>query len=294
MATINPVPYQMISGRKDGELIIEIRNQEFAGIDQQEGRVEIAIENCLFNKVEIINKEKIDFKDISIAFFGCYIGELKIEQVISSNIHVSAYGSVLSGKIESDKLLGVELNNCLLNDNVFFINIRKIRITYTKENIKLSRWKALLKSLTGSNYRTLINGKQAYYIHDSKQLDFSSNFSSQKRKLLRLNLFIKYNKDVSDLSTSVANVQLDSLSISGSPNGKIGIESTKINKWYIYDFFPKGTVSFYNIEPEAKAVDTKIGIHQCNLDNTWFDNVSFVENPVILTILIRCKLTSLS
>lgn len=281
MAIIYPIPYQNISGLRDNDLIIEIRKQEFIGIPQQEGKVEILIENSFFTKVTILNKEEIDFKDISISFFACFIGELILEQIVASNIHISAYGSILSGKIKSDKLIGVELNNCLLRDSIFLMDIKKIRIAYTKENIKLKRWKTLIKSLSGYDYRKLLQCNQTYYVHDSEQLVFSSNFSKKTRKRLGLNLYTKYNKDVPDTSTSVTNTQLDSLSISGSPNGKIEIESTRINKWYLYDFLPKGNISFYDIEPVPGVSDTKIGIHKCNLDNTWFDNVNFDRYSIV-------------
>jgi hypothetical protein len=281
MALIYPAPYQAISDRKEGELIIEIRRQEFVGAAPLQGQTEIVIQNSLFHKVVIINKEEIDFKDISVAFFGCYIGELKVEQIVSSNIHIAAYGSILSGKITSNKLLGVELNNCLLKNSIFLINLRKIRIAYTKENIQLNRWKGLLNSLTGLDYRTFLQGEQTYYVHDSIEIRYLSNFAQNAKKGLRLNLYVNYNQNISDNFTSVSKAQLNSLSITGSPSGKIEIESTKINRWYLYEFSPQGNISFYDIEPVPGAVDPKIGIHKCNLDKVWFDNVSFDQYSLI-------------
>ena len=144
-----------------------------------------------------------------------------------------------------------------------------------------TRWKELLKASEEMDYRTLIRCKQTYYIHDTTEINCSSNFSTETRKTLALNLYLKYNKDVPDTSSLISKMQLGSLSISGSPNGKIEIETSKINSWYLYDFMPKETVSFYNIKPVPEAVGTKIGIHKCNLDNVWFDNVDLDRYTII-------------
>src|SRR5690606_11531371 len=84
-----------------------------------------------------------------------------------------------------------------------------------------------------------------------------------------------YTEAIQKQETKISNSRLKSLSISGKTAGSISIENTQINQWYISDFISMGEVSFYNINPFKWEEEKIIGMHKCNLDDVWFDNVDF-------------------
>lgn len=290
MTTIQLTPYQTINGLEDDEVLIKIKKADFTNVTFRDGTTTFPFFSCYFNRVIIENDEEIDFNNISLGFFNSYIKEIKIEKILETNISVDFFGSIVSGKIESSNLRYVGFNNCLLNNYVFIINIEMVRVTFTKENIKLHEWRKLITHLN-LYYKELIEVKQSYYIYDCKNLQLSSNFESHnKRKKFNLNLSLKFGENVTDRKTTVMNAYLDSFSISGSSQGKISIENVKISDWYIYDFLPKNEVSFYNINPMLTASEPKIGIHKSDLTNVWFDNVYFNDYERIS--LFRSKLST--
>lgn len=275
-------PYITQKDLIDAAVTIKITKAHFAGVIYKEGKIVLSFENCRFNKLTIINEEEIEFKDISIAFFSCIIDDLKVENITAKNISIGFYGSVISGVIRNENITGVELNNCLLKNSIFIIGVQSAIVKFTKENIQLYRWKKLFRHHRINSYADLLE-KQFYYISESKKVGVSSNYKSTlKNNRFKVNLSISYYGEGTDIETTIADIQLASVSLSGNSKGRISVENTKIGSWYIYDFIPTGQVSFYNIEPSAVAEkDIKIGIHRCNLDNVSFDNVSFDKYSII-------------
>jgi hypothetical protein len=306
MGELNLMPYDSLDGRPFfGEMKLVIRADDFRNVKFKEGKITYLISNCNFNKLIIENFHEIQFPDISISFTSCFIGEIKVENIVSKNISLHFGSTIISGKIKDGFLQSVEFNNCILNDNIFLINLNKINISYTKENIFLKRWNDLLVRISIDNISQLLDKKQSFNIYDCSTVIASSNiteegkggiyrqklvFDNQKlgykltdkqKKLISLNLHLSYDAK-EDCKVKVADLIFDSVTISGAPTGKILFENTKIGSWFLHNFLPKGEVSFYNIRPSQKLqLTSKIEFHQSNLDNTWFDNINFSEYSLI-------------
>jgi len=265
------------------EVIICIRKTDFDNVKFRDGTIPLSISNCNFKKVTIENTEEISFKDISLAFFDCTIKEIEVTNIKSSNISLGFYGTILSGKIQNSLLKGIELNNCLLADSIFLIGLQKIRVPFTKENLDKRKWIHLFQEIGIRNYRQYITNKQSYYIYDPQSLEFTSNFNDEKLDyVFDINLSIQYKQSNEDVLTKINNAYLRSLSIKGSPNGKVSVENTQISRLYISEFFPNEEVNFYNITPSTRQIEeSKIEIHKCNLDNVWFDNFYFNRYSII-------------
>jgi hypothetical protein len=78
MAEIYPIPYQTLSGLRDNDVTIIIRNQEFNQVSHRDGKT-------------------------GICFANCYLGELEVENIVTTNIGIRAYCSIVSGALRSDK-----------------------------------------------------------------------------------------------------------------------------------------------------------------------------------------------
>lgn len=275
LTEVNLTAYEPIEDLKYNEAVIKVSKSDLDNANFVDGTTTFSFFNCYFNKLIIENSEEIDFEGISITFFGCFIREIQITSIKSKNISVGFYGSVVSGKIENTNLTSVEVANCLVN-SLFLIKIASVRVTFTKENIKLYRWKKLITPLNGK-YQQLFELKNAYYINECQKIYYSSNFiKNLKKRKFNISLNLAFGKESTDVSTSISDGDFNSLSLSGKPQAKIDIYNARINSWYIYDFAPAQEISFYNISsfPLANS-DTKIGIHQSILDNAWFDNIDF-------------------
>jgi len=223
--------------------------------------------------------KKLNLSIISIGFFSCILGDIEIDNVVSKNITVGFFRSFVSGKINAKNLMAVEFNNCLTLSGMFLIDLPKIRISYTKENIELNHWQGLLMQF----YQDigLLNIPIKYYIHNPQQVDISSNFDNQNEPY-KPTINLVYNQGTDHLMTKITGMSLTVFSISGNPGGSISVENTRIDSWYIYDFFPEGSVSFYNVEPISTSdSDVRIGIHGSKLDGVEFDNIAFDAYPII-------------
>lgn len=158
-----------------------------------------------------------------------------------------------------------------------------------------------------TKYKDLIKQKQAYYIEDCKKINFYFNeklkerrgfyirdyidneesrlgycFTEDEKKIFDINVDLKYSIGSEDIDTKVNNAQLKSFSVSGSPTGKLSIENTRIESWYLREFMPKGEVLFYDIAPLSDGTESsKIEFHKSNFDNSWFDNVDFKEYSAV-------------
>jgi hypothetical protein len=281
MKIIHPHPYRPIYNYSEKNVIIELRAQDFSMNKFVDNGIEILFEHCYFDKLKIRSLEELGFPKVSISFVACCINEIQVDDLIPDMIDLGFYGSFISGKIKGSSLKAVEFNNCLLSHGLYLIDVPKIRITFTKENIKLYRWKKMFKPIKNFSTSSLFQNKQSYVISNPSKLEVTSNFVKAKKIKLNLNLSIQFNASSNDIQTIISNCQLDALSIQGSSSGQVDVENTDINKLYLYNFSPRTDVSFYAIKPLPEAADGKIGIHKCNLDNAWFNNVSFDKYKVI-------------
>ena len=299
---LNAKPYVSTDNKDFDELKIVLRNQDFEGTATILGRIVVVFNACFMNKLTIENTEDIAFEDVSIMFNNCFIGEFKIDNVVSKNISISVHSSMFSGRIAATDLKSFSINNCILKTSVFLLGVSIVDITYTTENIFPYMWKRFFIKRGVTDYKLLLGQQQQYHIETPKILRITSSrkesdktgiyrlryntkvdymigykLSSDEEALLKPMVFIDYGTDSDDVKTTIDNVSLYSLSMTGNPNGKISVENTIIGNWYLSDFSPKEEVGFYNINPrKPHDEETKIGIHKSNLDKVWFDNVYLV------------------
>ena len=304
MTELNLTPYKIVESKNFvGDHTLKVARSDFQNIPFQDGKITLTFSDCRFHKITIENTEAIDFKDISIQFISCFITEIEVNSIETENISIHFNSSILSGRINSDKISSVSLNNSIVRNGLFLLNQKAIDISYTEENIFPIRWKRLLKSISVENATDVFTAKQAYYIYDSKKVTFSTRevknkkagfyksdfnrtgdykigyyLSKAQKSSFNLNLAILYSQAVEESETKVIDSNFHSLSITGYLNGKLNIENTKIENWFIRDFSAQKEVNFFNISPLKLANnESKFEIHKCNLDNTWFDNIDFSE-----------------
>jgi hypothetical protein len=299
MIRVIPKPYHEVYNMGYRETaVLKLEKAHFAGIPYSAGKMVLAFEFCLFNKLIIENEEALDFEEVSISFLNTYIRELEIKNIADNKISVSLASCIFSGNISASKLSSVQVNNCLLVRGLFLLGLPNIRISYTTENIFPFWWNQLFKR-TGTGLSFFSENEQRYHIespvrlvvtsskksddkpgyylieHNTSPYHIGYHLSGARENALKFSLFVKYSGDV-DESTQIENVNLHALSLTGNPNGKVAVENTRISNWYLSEFSPKTEAGFYNITPYLPSDEpTLVGIHQCNLDKVWFDNVDF-------------------
>lgn len=284
---------------------IVIRASDFQTFSFHEGRMTFSFINCKFRSLEIENTENIDFKDISIQFISCFFGEIKVETFITTNFSIFFGSSILNGRIKNENLFSVTVNNCLLNNSLFLLNLNRATVSFTEENIFPIRWKRLLKSIK-TDFDKIIAEKNSYYIYDCRDIVFTYNENStdeiglykknylrgiekigyylteDEKKKFKISLNVQYSADIEHKLTKIINARLLALSIIGYSTGELLIESSKIDSWYIRNFSTQLGANFYDIKPFRKDTEeTKLEIHKSNLDKVWFDNVSFDDYSII-------------
>lgn len=300
MSTIYLDPYTIIENQNyTVDTIFTIKSSDFKETSFQDGRFTFCFTGCSFKKLKIENLETIDFKNISIQFIDCFIMQIDIQEIITTNISIHFGSSVLDGKITNNNLQSIYLNNCILNDSLFLHRINKVIITYTEENIFPKRWKKLLYKI-GKDYKTIISlSASHYYIYDCKNITFSINESEYENKGLYLTLYnprlayyltdndkqnidikinIHYTAEFEHERTKILNARLTGLSLTGFCSGDIQIENSKIDNIYFRNLTVQKDAILYNIHPNNLTNgERKLEIHKSNLEKFTFDNFSFID-----------------
>ncbi|MEO8238416.1 MAG: hypothetical protein ABI793_07420 [Flavobacterium sp.] len=302
------IPYSKIEDIEySGESTFTIKKEDFTNTQFQDNKITFSFIGCKFEKIIIENRDIIDFPNISIDFISCFISEIEIDTIETENISILFYSSIISGGIKSNKINSITINNSIVKNSLFLLNQKAINISLTEENIFPIRWGKLLKSIGIKHMNDLLTIKQSYYIHDSKIITFSSREVSDKKpgyfkrnsnnmddycfgyyltkaqkSILNLNLNIIYSQEIDKSETKIIDSFFNSFSISGYLNGKLNIDNTKIENWFIRGFSVQNEATFYNISPiNLKTNDSKIEIHKSNLDNTWFDDTDFSQYKTV-------------
>jgi len=307
MNQINLTPYTIIENKDypiDTKIVIS--KADFDNVPFQDGKITFTFINCRFRRLEIENTETINFKDISIQFVSCFITEFNLETITTTNFSIFFGSSVLQGRIKNKNLQSVTANNCMLSDSLFLLDLNNVIISYTEENVFPIMWKRLFKKIN-TNFVALLEKKQSYYIHDTRNIVFSHNensteeiglykrpyayevenklgyyFTEEEKKKFNINLDIQYSADIEHKLTKIVNAKLSALSISGYSTGELIIESVKTDNLYIHNFSTQVGADFYYIKPFRKELtEKKFEIHKSNLDKVWFDNVSFNDYSII-------------
>lgn len=289
-------PYKTIKDQDYGTAEIKITQEVFKDIAFVNNQTVLNFENCRFKKLVLINESEIEFESISLNFSFCQIQSIQIESITTEQISFHFHGCIISGNINNSKIKSISINNCI-TPSLFLQYQKRIDISYTEENIFISKWKTLL---TGSDVKSangLIGLKQSVYVNHSKNVNvrFSHNKKEQSgvylsrheqikeykiryyltkedKKKLNINLSLDLSKE-NDEQLKIENCILNSLSFRGSANGKISIENTEINNLFIRDFSSQSEMLLYNISPYL--TDSKVEVHKSNMDNSWFDNIDF-------------------
>lgn len=270
-------PYNPVSGLSLQTATIKLGEKNFQNIQYQEGRTTVSFFNCRFVDLTIENTDLINFQDVSIGFFNCAIVNIQVETITSNNISVGFYGSIISGKIKSENISAVAFNNCLIPNSFFVFDVPIVNIGYTPENISDNHWNELCHLLNFSGADELVTASIRYYLYNIKKINCSSTFQNENRNRFTPSLYISYEKEIDNIEAKVIGMSLRYLTIGGKPKGKLSVENCRIDSWFVYDFYPEGDISFYDIMPLSGVggTDAIIGINRCNLDKVWFDNISF-------------------
>lgn len=294
MDIIQLEPYKVFEDQSYEDVKIVIKDSYFKGITPQKGKITFVFLNCLFQNLEIENNESINFENVSIAFFNCYIKNITIETFVATNCSVIFNSSILSGRIKNENLLSIDLNDCISNNSIFLVDLNKVSISFTEENIFSDRWRILLYSI-GANLETLLEIEQRYSIHNCRNISHNfnerrpkedephrqSNHEEKEYKIedqdnwFRIYLNIFYSLDKEHKQTKIINAKLSALTIKGYSTGELSIENSKIDNLYIHDFSVSVGASFYNIRPLRDTKENKLEIKNSNLDKVWFDNFAF-------------------
>jgi uncharacterized protein YjbI with pentapeptide repeats len=308
MIQIDIAPYAEFVGARmmTEDAIFVITRQLFEGVAFKDGKLTFSIINCDFTRIIIENPEEIPFGNISVGFIDCYIEQIDVQKIVSKNISLDFHSSIVAGKVENVNLQGVALGNCILHGAIVLKDLNTVSIRYTEENIFPKRWQSLLdRNIFEIN--TLLTTKQFFIINNCQKVNVTSNWQEdiiggyyrrqwtkdhnlklgyrltpQQKSLLDINVSLDYDTSKEGVVLTIAEVVLASLSLSGSPNGKLVVENVKIGNWFLRMFFPKGDATFYNISANTKmAPMSKIEIHKCNLDNASFDNINFRDFSLV-------------
>ncbi len=307
MEELQLIPYTPLENKRFEQAVrLIIKKSDFYDLNYKSGTTTYTISNCDFIDLDIENTEEIDFPDISLHFVGCYIRSIEIATITSKNISVFFNSSLIGGRIRSNNIRWFSSNNCIVLTNLFLLNLLSVDISYTEENIFPIRWRSLFRRNSIRQLNNVLRWKQTYFVCDCLKISFSFNLkekkggcyrqvheklpeykigyylSNEQKKLLDVNLDIKYGLTKEDSETQIENAILSSLSLSGNPKGKISVETAQIRSWYLRDFVPKGEVSFYSIIPSPHGkVPSKIEFHKSNLDNVWFDSTNFASYELV-------------
>lgn len=300
MPEFNPKPYEYVKHQYFTEAVtIKLRNEDFEGVAVKSGKIAVNYGFCFFTKLIILSEEEINFEQVSVSFNNCLIEDLLVEKIISKNVTINFHASMIAGRISATNLVNVGVNNCLLENDLFLFGMSNIDISYTTENFLPYRWRHLIVKRGITNLKLLFATDQRYHIVNSKKINIHSSKKSTdmseiyltdtntkakfskwcklgEEALLKINLSVQYDIAGLDEQTLIYNVDFQSLAFRGNPAGKVSVENTTICDWYLSEFSPKEEANFYNITPKKfHNKETKIGIHRCNLDKAWFDNVYF-------------------
>ncbi|MEC5143118.1 hypothetical protein [Chitinophaga sp. 212800010-3] len=144
-------------------------------------------------------------------------------------------------------------------------------------------------------------------IRDSR---YRYRLTAGEKASMSLNLDIKYSGTDKAKVTEVKNIYLRTLSLQGTASGKINVEECTIDRLYLRKLVPKGELVFYYISTQQKRVPadvlagpdaagkpddvSKVEIHQCTLDNAWFDNFDFAAYSSVSLFRTRFSKTIFS
>lgn len=290
---ININPYSTIENKSFGVSEVVLDPETFKDVVYKEGKMVVCFSYCYFESLTIRNSQYIEFEDITFSFSYCVIKNLDVESLHSKQVSLNLHGCIVNGNVKSSVLQNISLNNCI-TPSFFMQNQNSINISYTEENIFASRWKKVLKLTNIDSIEKALSMKQSLYINNAKNINIRGRHNKKKerglyrdknsrdrinyylsdaqKQLLNINISIDFSKQ-NDERTTVSECILSSLSLTGTAKGQTIIENSKINNIYIHEFSTSADILLYNISPYSD--ECKFEIRKSNMDNSWFDNISF-------------------
>jgi hypothetical protein len=259
----------------------------------------LKFKNCIFNSEVTISAPKTLRKKPDLSFDGCFIDSISLA-LITYPLGLSFFSCYIQHfTCDQEPKLNIDLTNSL--GNFFLNNLGRLNVVYAKESIFARTWVTIYKKV-----ENIFELKTSYNVSDTLNINFQSNIfqntdeiqnglvirSNDKVKesrllyspsefemnLLNINIKLNYNSS-SKTPTVIQNYNLETLSIMGEPKGEIKIENSKINEIYFHNLSIQDSFKLYQIEPIKEK--GKFEVHQCNLKNTWFDNIQLNKYSLV-------------
>lgn len=272
----------------------------FSNVNYQPNKIVFSFENCKFKTLEIENTDLIKFEKIHFSFFSCYFDNIIVKNIHTNNCSFYFGASIIDGIIDNKNILNVQVSNCLLKSTLFLKNIKNVSISYTENNIFILRWRKLYKK-SNVSFDNLLSHKMHYFVIDcnstyfrvledssSEKGVYKEQFSKNRLDKFRYRLdddeklkfeiilSLTYSQKKSHQVTRISKAKLYSLTIEGSSLGKVTVENSKIDNIYINNFSTLEKCDFFDLRPlRDKSSKKRIEIKHSNLNNVWFDNISF-------------------
>lgn len=261
-------------------------------------RSTISFQNITFNSEVSINVDEGIDHEISISFHNCFIDSFSSFALVSKDLTISLSGCIVKHfKSQDVDLRSIRINNCF---GTFFLSKMKYCfISYTEENIFVRDW------YEKSPIEDILSFKTNFYLTEIENINiYGSEIDSERRtellkhhksfypdnnplhnkvvlkklltdkekSLLNINVSLTFELPTIHKSSSIRNLPLNSISLTGRSEGEISVENCKINDVYIRNFSSKGDFTLYNLATRG-IKKGKFEVHNSNLDNTWFNSV---------------------
>ena len=269
-------------------------------------RSTISFQNVTFNNEVSINVDDGIDQEISISFHNCFIDSFSSFALKSKDLSISLSGCIVKHfKSQNVDLKSIRINNCF---GTFFLSqLKYCFISYTEENIFVRDW------YRKSPIEEILSYKTNFYLSEIENINiYGSEIDDERREellkqhknfypdnnprnkkiiikklltdiekaMLNLNVSLTYQVPGVHKNTSLRNLPLNSISITGRSEGEISIENCKIDSVYIRNFSPKGFFTLYNIETRGLSKG-KFEVNNSNLDNTWFNSVKLNQYFIV-------------
>jgi hypothetical protein len=316
-------PYTIVeNGNFPKITVIKIRSADYAGVSYLNNKFTYLFIGCRFNKLIIENEDLIDFENISVHFFNCFIEDLEIKNISSNNIRLGFNNSLIRGIIENANILHIDVTNCLLHNSFYISKVKTVNISYYDDRHNMLDWKVMLSSLN-NNFNYVFHHTNSFYLYDCSTIIFEMNESSsdkigvyrdkffdgnerkvsyklneQQKKQFKVALRIQYSALEKHDATKIIGARLTSLELNGFCTGQLDIENSKIDNIFLSELTCEKWAVLYNIRPfRMDADEKKLQIQRCNLEKFTFDNFSFDDYSTISlyrnrfekTLMISCN-----
>ena len=175
-------PYTKLANKTFVSTTLSLKKNEFDLIPHRDNDTEYSIFKCFFGELSIENFEDIDYENIHINFYGCIIKRIDIEKIKTKNISISFTHSFIGGRINSSSIEYIQVYNCLIYHNFFFINQKKVTVNNQESTIYFRVWYEIFKKLNANNPSEVLKIRQSFDFHDCQEINFKTDFVNDSKK----------------------------------------------------------------------------------------------------------------